>query len=87
MTARKDGQSCSGSSMEELAAVNRRTEDRYLPGARNAVLQDTVTSPVMREVMGSNPIVPPWARSSTEEHLRYRFRFLSALSYAPTRKS
>ena len=50
--------------MAERAAVNRRTEDRYLPGARNAALQDTVTSTVNREVVGSNPIVPPWARSS-----------------------
>lgn len=36
--------SCSDSSMEERAAVNRRTEDRYLFGTLNGALQVTVTS-------------------------------------------
>ena len=41
--------------MAERTAVNRRTEDRYLPGALDAALQDAVTSTVNRETGGSSP--------------------------------
>ena len=40
--------------MAERTAVNRLTEDRYLPGALDAALQDTVPSPAKREVGSSS---------------------------------
>lgn len=91
LAARNRRATCSCSSMEERAAVNRRTEDRYLPGALHAGLQEPGTSPVTRETVGSNPpragVFAPdlhgrqhnsRAVVQRSEHLCFRFRFLSA---------